>query len=274
MTTSFSTLKVEQRDGVLHAVIDAPPMNLIGPELISDLVDLIEHAEQTGCQVVVFSSADPDYFIAHVDITKVAEYRQAAARLAGEPSIGLLFRRLSEARFVSIAQIEGRVRAAGLEFALACDMRFASRETAVFAQMESAYGLVPGAGGVQHLARLMGRGRALEIMLGAEDFSADLAERYGCINRALPQAELAPFVHRLASRIASFPHEAQLAIRERVNAIALADAAAFRVDSDLFGAGVQTPVAQQRFRASLAAGFQTREGELALGEALGNLADK
>src|SRR5262249_11785740 len=160
-------------------------------------------------------------FISHVDVTRIGENREAAARLAGEPSLGLLFRHLSASRLISIAQIEGRVRGAGSEFALACDMRFAARESAIFGQFEAAFGSIPGAGAAQHLTRLMGRGRALEVLLGAEDYDADLAERYGWINRALPREAIGEFVANLAQRIAGFPSAAHVAIKERVNAIAL-----------------------------------------------------
>src|SRR6202008_217061 len=156
-------------------------------------------------QVLVFKSADADYFISHVDVTKIKEYREEAAKLTGEASIALLFRHLSASRLVTIAQIEGRVRAAGSEFVLACDMRFAARETAIFGQFEPAFGQLPGGGAVQHLARLMGRARALEVLLSADDYDAELAERYGWINRALPADALGDFVSALAHRIAGFP---------------------------------------------------------------------
>jgi enoyl-CoA hydratase/carnithine racemase len=120
-------------------------MNLLGAALIRDLVALIQHAEcDDACKVVVFSSANADYFIAHVDLTQIAEHRAEAAKLVGEPSLALLFRRLSASRLVTVAQIEGRVRGAGSEFVLACDMRLAARETAVFGQIEPAFGLLPG----------------------------------------------------------------------------------------------------------------------------------
>src|SRR6476661_9540465 len=127
-------------------------MNLLGPELVRDLVTLIQDAEADDTvQVLVFTSADPDYFIAHVDLNRVKEYRAEAAKLTGEASIALLFHHLSASRLVTIAQIEGRVRSAGSEFVLACDMRFAARETAIFAQFESAFGEIPGGGATQYL---------------------------------------------------------------------------------------------------------------------------
>src|SRR5690348_4527639 len=141
-------------------------------------------------------------------------------------------------------------------------MRFAARESAVFGQFEPAFGLVPGGGAVQHLTRLMGRGRALEVMLSAEDYDAELAERYGWINRALPAAEIGAFVSALAHRVATFPAAGVAAVKDRVNAIALAPADDFRRDSDLFGSGVQGAEAQARTRAAFARGFQTRDAEL------------
>src|SRR6201988_2023886 len=203
---NFETLTVRGDGPVLFVEIDAPPMNLLGPELVRDLVSFIQQAEaDDAIRVLVFKSADPDYFISHVDVTRITEYRQEAAKLTGVPSIALLFRHLSASRLVTIAQIEGRVRAAGSEFVLACDMRFAARESAIFGQFEPSFGVIPGAGGAQHLARLLGRARALEVMLSADDYSAELAERYGWINRALPADELGDFVSSLAHRIAKFP---------------------------------------------------------------------
>src|SRR6516164_7770650 len=211
----FETLTVRKEGAVLFAEIAAPPMNLLGPELVRDLVSLIQRAEaDDAVQVLVFKSADPDYFISHVDVTRIKEYREEAAKLTGEASIALMFRHLSASRLVTIAQIEGRVRSAGSEFVLACDMRFAARESAVFAQFESAFGQIPGGGAAEYLARLMGRGRALEVLLSAEDYDAELAERYGWINRALPARAIGAFVRALAQRIASFPAEGVLAIKE------------------------------------------------------------
>jgi enoyl-CoA hydratase/carnithine racemase len=268
----FETLTIRQKDGVVFAEIAAPPMNLLGPELVRDLVSLIERAEaDDAVRVVVFKSADPDYFISHVDLTRIAEYRAEAAKLTGDASIALLFRYLSASQLVTIAQIEGRVRAAGSEFVLGCDMRFAARESAVFGQFEPAFGLLPGGGGAQHLTRLMGRARALEVMLSAEDYDAELAERYGWINRALPADALGDFVSSLAHRIARFPAAGHSAVKARVNAIALAPVEDFRGDSDLFGEGVRAPEAQRRIAAAMKRGLQTRDAELALARMLGDL---
>ena len=204
----FETLRVQRENAVLFVQIAAPPMNLLGPELVRDLVSLIQQAEaDKAAKLFVFKSADPDYFISHVDVNKIKEYRDEAAKLVGEASIGLLFRYLSASRLVSIAQIEGRTRGAGSEFVLACDMRFAARESATFGQPEAGTGVSPGAGGMQHLTRLMGRSRTLEVLLSAQDYDAELAERYGWINRALSAKELGNFVRALAHRIANFPAE-------------------------------------------------------------------
>ena len=271
----LQTLTVRKEGAVLFADIAAPPMNLLGPELVRDLVSLIRRAEaDDAVQVLVFRSTDPDYFISHVDVTRIKEYREEAAKLTGEASIALLFHHLSVSRLITIAQIEGRVRGAGSEFVLACDMRFAAREAAIFGQPEPGLGVIPGGGAVQHLARLMGRARALEVMLSADDYDAELAERYGWINRALPANALAGFVRSLAHRIAGFPAAGHVVVKERVNAIALAPAEDFRRDSDLFGEGVRNPEAQKRIQAAIKRGFQTRDAEMALGRLLGDLADQ
>lgn len=270
---NFETLSLTREGSVLFVEITVPPMNLLGPALVRDLVSLIQQTEaDDSIRVLVFKSADPDYFISHVDVTQIKEYRQEAAKLTGEASIALLFRYLSTSRLITIAQIEGRVRAAGSEFVLACDMRFAARESAIFCQPEPALGALPGGGAAQHLARLMGRARALEVLLSGEDYNADLAERYGWINLALPAAALAHFVKSLAHRIAGFPAPGQLAAKNRINAITLAPIEDFRRDSDLFGEGVRALEAQTQIQAAMKRGFQTRDGEMDLGQMLGELA--
>jgi enoyl-CoA hydratase/carnithine racemase len=268
----FETLSVRREAAVLFIEISAPPMNLEGPELVRDLVSLIQQAEaDETVQVLVFKSADPDYFIAHVDVTRIKENRAAASKLNGDESIGQLYRHLSASRMVSIAQIEGRVRGVGSEFILACDMRFAARETAIFGQFELSFGVIPGAGGAQHLTRLMGRGRALEVMLSAQDYDADLAERYGWIYRALPADEIDGFVRSLALRIAAFPAMGHAVVKQRVNAIALPSVEDIRRDSDLFLEGTRTNEFQELTKAAMKRGFQTREAEMDLGRLVGEI---
>jgi enoyl-CoA hydratase/carnithine racemase len=270
----FETISTYKEGGVLFAEIAAPPMNLLGPELVRDLVSLIQQTEaDDSIHVLVFKSADPDYFISHVDVTRISEYGELAKTLSGEPSLAMMFRYLSASRLVTITQIEGRVRGVGSEFVLACDMRFAALESAIFGQPEVGFGLIPGSGAAQHLTRLMGRGRALEVLLSAEDYDAQMAERYGWINRALPAAALGDFVKSLARRIDSFPAFGVAVIRERVNAVALAQADDFRRDSSLFLDCVRKPEAQNRIKAAMKRGFQTREAEMDLPTILGDLPD-
>ena len=271
---ALETISAHKEEGVLFASIAAPPMNLLGPELVRDLVSLIQQTEaDDSIHVLVFQSTDPDYFISHVDVTRIAEYGELATKLTGEPSLAMLFRYLSTSRLVTIAQIEGRVRGVGSEFALACDMRFAASESAIFGQPEAGFGLIPGTGAVQHLTRLMGRGRALEVLLSAEDYDAQEAERYGWVNRSLPAAELGDFVKSLARRIAGFPAFGIAAIKERVNAVALAPAEDFRHDSSLFLECVRNPEAHNRIQAAMKRGFQTREAEMDLPRMLDDLAN-
>jgi enoyl-CoA hydratase/carnithine racemase len=269
---NFKTLTINREGAVLFVKIYAPPVNLNGPELITDLISLIQQAEaDEAIQVLVFKSADPDYFISHVDVTRIKENQEATMRLNGEARLGLFFHYLSTSRLVTIAQIEGRVRGVGSEFILACDMRFAARESAIFSQFEPAFGVIPGAGAVQHLARLLGRGRALEVMFSAADFNAEVAELYGWINRALPASELDSFVSSLSHRIAKFPASGRAIVKERVNAIGLASTDDFRRDADLFYEGTRSREFQDVMQAAMKHGFQTREAELDLAGMLGNL---
>jgi enoyl-CoA hydratase/carnithine racemase len=269
---SFDTLHVKRDGAVLFVDIAAPPMNLMGPELVADLVALVREAESDeGVKVLVFKSADPHFFVSHVDVTRLKANREGALRMTGESSLAVLLRRLSTSRLVTVAQIEGRVGGLGSEFVLALDMRFAARESAVFSQFEAAFGVIPGAGGAQYLTRLMGRARALEVMLSAEDYDAELAERYGWVNRALPSAELADFVEALAHRITRLPASGLAVVKERVNAITLAPEEEYRRDSDLFIKDVLGADVQRRIQVALKRGFQERDAELHLSRVVDGL---
>lgn len=275
MSYAFKTIRTHAKAGVLFAAFDNPPMNLIGPEFVIDLVALLDELEHDAeINVVVFSSADGEFFIPHVDMTRVAEYTHETGRIPGSAkgSLGGLLRRLSEIRQITIALIRGFARGAGSELALACDMRFASREKAVFGQIEAGFGALPGAGAIQHLTRILGRGRAMEVMLSAEDYDAETAERYGWVNRALPDNELDAFVEALATRIAGFPPGGPASIKRRVNDIALAPLADVRNDAVLFQSAVRDPRVQARAKELFEGGFQTRGAlEHALGEGMGKL---
>ncbi len=276
MSQTYRTLRVARSDeGVLGVVIDAPPMNLIGPELVRDLVTLLGELESDpDIRVMVLESADPEYFVPHVDLSKVAEYTAEAAKAGGpeDASLGMLWHKLSELPVVTIAKLRGRARGAGSELALACDMRFAARENAILGQPEIGFGTSPGAGGVQHLGRLLGRGRAMEAILGAADFDAHEAERYGWVNRALPDAELDAFVASLARRIASFPADAVRSTKRVLSELTLPGADAIRADARRFHQLVGSDTVKARTATLFARGLQTRGPlELDLGDRIGSL---
>ena len=191
-------------------------------------------------KVVVFQSANPDFFVAHLDVAKAAE----------RPEVLGLWRefvlRLSSTPVVSIAKIRGRTRGIGNEFVLACDMRFASRQNALFGNPEVGVGLVPGGGAMEWLPRLVGRSRALEIVLSGDDFDADIAERYGWVNRTLDDASLDSFVNTLAARLASFDRETLAAAKVQVNRFGTPTAAELKSSTDLFFPLLALPGAQER----------------------------
>ncbi|MFI9557381.1 enoyl-CoA hydratase/isomerase family protein [Nonomuraea endophytica] len=275
MTASYETIDIRQDGNVLTAIFHAPPMNLIGPEVVRDLVALLHELSQPAApRVVIFESADADFFFPHVDMTKVPEYTAEAAKAGGpgDASLGMLFRKVSRLPVVTIAKLRGRARGAGSEFLLACDMRFASRENAILGQPEVGIGTPPGAGAIQHLTRLMGRGRALEAVLTSSDFDADLAERYGWVNRAIPDAELDEFVAAIATRMSRFPRDALVAAKSAINEISLPAPAEVRADAALFQQLVRGQGVRRRTAELFERGFQTRGAtELSLGEALGHL---
>jgi len=217
----YATFKVDIKEGVAWVTFDFPPVNVQGTHMLKDLDRLAEVLENDrNIKVVVFQSAHPDIFVCHADIDMLCELK--AEELPKEKSSVLylqkVLQRISELPQATIAKVEGMARGGGHEFMLACDMRFAARGKAVFMQMEVGMGIVPCGGGTQRLARQVGLGRAMEIILGAHDFDADLAERYGSINRALNDDEISPFVEELANRIAKFPAGSITACKRCVHA--------------------------------------------------------
>jgi enoyl-CoA hydratase/carnithine racemase len=206
-----------------------PPINIFVPATIVELGVLMTHLEaDPSVKVVVFQSANPDFYIAHLDVAKAAERPETLA----------LWREfvlhLSSAPIVSIAKVRGRTRGIGNEFVLACDMRFASRQTALFGNPEVGVGLVPGGGALEWLPRLVGRSRALEIVLSGDDFDSDIAERYGWVNRTLDDGDLDSFVDTLVRRLASFDRETLAAAKAQVNRFGMPTTAELQSSNDLF----------------------------------------
>jgi len=262
----YSCLKARLDRGVLFVTIDHPPINLFDLPLMQEIDRLGREIEvDDAVRVVVFDSANPDFFIAHADVSLILQLPSEAPPKADS----LKFFHAMVDRFqtmpkVSIAKIEGRARGGGSEFVLSLDMRFGALGRAIFAQPEVALGIIPGGSGTQRLPRLMGRSRALEVVLGCDDFPADLAERYGYINRALPPDELGPFVEQLAYRIASFSPEAIALAKASVSSAELPTIQGLLEEAHYFDRAVATDSARKRMRKFLELGGQTRDVELDL----------
>ena len=218
-----------------------PPINMFVPATIDELRALMAELEaDPSVKVVVFESANPEFFVAHLDVAKAVE----------QPGALDLWRdfvlRLSSAPVVSIAKVRGRTRGIGNEFVLACDMRFASRQTAIFGNPEVGVGLVPGGGAMEWLPRLVGRSRALEFVLSADDFDADIAERYGRVNRTLDDGALDSFVDALTRRLASFDRKTLATAKAQINRFGMPTAAEFQSSNDAIFPMLAWPDAQAR----------------------------
>ena len=269
----YECLRVHVETGVAWVTIDHPPINLFDLALMQEIDRLGEALEvDPDVRVVVFRSANPEFFIAHADVALI---RTLPTTPPPKPTRLGLFHRMVE-RFrtmpkATIGQLEGRARGGGSEFLLSLDMRFAAIGRAVLAQPEVALGIIPGGSGTQRLPRLVGRARALEIVLGCDDVPADLAERWGYVNRALPPDELGPFVDRLARRIASFPAQAIALAKEAVAAAEPPTPDGLLQEADCFNRSLATRPAQERMARFLALGGQTPAVERDLGSLIGRL---
>jgi enoyl-CoA hydratase/carnithine racemase len=232
--------------GLWTITFSNPPINMFVPETIDELRALMTELEaDPTVKVVVFQSANPEFFIAHLDIAKAAK----------QPDVLDLWRdfvlRLSSAPVVSIAKVRGRTRGIGNEFVLACDMRFASRQNALFGNPEVGGGVIPGGGALEWLPRLVGRSRALEIVLTGDDFDADIAERYGWVNRTLHDNDIDSFVETLARRLASFDREVLAAAKAQINRFGMPAASELQSSNDMIfrllaGASAQARRAKMR----------------------------
>jgi enoyl-CoA hydratase/carnithine racemase len=257
-TTPAAPMRViEETPAYWKVVFDYPPFNILDATIFEGLQDLLVRMNTSQTlRVVVFESASPDFYLAHFDLTGKTGNITTAVGPSGLPILTDTFVGLTKSPVVSIAKIRGCVRGGSSEFVLACDMRFASRENTRLGQPEVGVGVHPGGGGTERLPHLVGRGRALEIILGANDFDGDMAERYGYINRALPDAELDRFVDGLARRIASFDRPAIAAAKRLVNEVSLPSADRLLDAITSFGNALSWPETQQRVLTVLKLGLQ------------------
>ena len=257
--TKTSEIRLTQRSREYWRVtFHHPPLNIFGPETIPQLNEIVTALEtDKDVKVVVFDSAVEGYFLTHYDfLAKLEDTTSLPPGPTGLQPLPDLLVRLSRAPVVSIASIRGRATGVGSELALACDMRFASYEKAILSQFEVGAGVVPGGGPMARLPRLMGRGRALEVLLGADDIPGDLAERYGYVNRSLPDSDLDAFVDGLAMRIASFDKQAISETKRFVDVASLPPDFEIAPEWDVCLASIMRPAAQKRIQALMAQGFQ------------------
>src|SRR5213083_1031579 len=258
MTKSTAPVRViEETPAYWRVLFDYPPFNIVDAILFQGLQDLLARMDASpSLRVVAFESANPEFYLAHFDLTGKTGNITTAVGPSGLPILTDTFVRITRSPVASIAKIRGCVRGASSEFVLACDMRFASRENTLLGQPEVGVGMNPGGGGTERLPLLVGRGRALEIVLGANDFDGDTAERYGYVNRALPDAELDGFVEALAHRIASFDRRAIAAAKNLINQVSLPSADRLLDAFNSFGTALTWPEAQQRVGALIKRGLQ------------------
>jgi enoyl-CoA hydratase/carnithine racemase len=248
---------IEESPAYWRIVFDYPPFNIVDATLYQALQGLLARMDASpGLRVVVFESANPEFFLAHFDLTGKTGNITTAVGPSGLPILTDTFVRITRSPVASIAKIRGCVRGVSSEFVLACDMRFASRENTSLGQPEVGVGVHPGGGGTERLPPLVGRGRALEIVLGANDFDGDTAAQYGYVNRALPDDELDGFVDALARRISTFDGRAIAAAKRLINQVSLPSADNLLSALNSFQTALTWPETLQRVEALLKQGLQ------------------
>ncbi|EJC71312.1 enoyl-CoA hydratase/carnithine racemase [Rhizobium leguminosarum bv. viciae WSM1455] len=271
-------IKVDQRTPAYWRVtFDNPPFNIFGPETIPQMEKVVAEIESDpNLRVVVFDSAVPGFFLTHYDFTPpLAESTSLPAGRTGLHPLPDMLVRISKSPVVSIALIRGRATGVGSELALASDMRFASRQKAILSQWEVGAALVPGGGPMARLPRLMGRGRALEVLLGSDDINGDLAEKYGYVNRAFDDDKLDPFVDALATRISGFDRQAIADTKRLVDFASLPSDPEIAAGWDAFITSVQRPAAQKNIGRLMDMGLQKDPDiEARLGHYTQTLADE
>ena len=248
---------IEESPEYWRIVFDYPPFNIVDATLYQALQGLLARMDASpSLRVVVFESANPEFFLAHFDLTGKTGNITTAVGPSGLPILTDTFVRITRSPVASIAKIRGCVRGVSSEFVLACDMRFASRENTSLGQPEVGVGVHPGGGGTERLPPLVGRGRALEIVLGANDFDGHTAAQYGYVNRALPDDELDGFVDALARRISTFDGRAIAAAKRLINQVSLPSADNLLSALNSFQTALTWPETLQRVEALLKQGLQ------------------
>jgi len=269
----LQTLDVSVEHRVARVSIDNGPINLMDANLLGELDRLVVWLANQGdsIRVVVLQSAIPDFFLAHLDLGLILTTLDDPDPDAALESFQGLVTRYRQLDQVTIAKVAGRVGGGGSELLLNLDLRFAVRGGAVFNQFETGLGIIPAGSGSQHLPRLLGRGRALEVILGHDDFDADIAERYGWVNRALDENDIDAFVDRLATRIASQPLWLLAAAKRASDALALSFDKGLELERDVSRAAFSKTQSRVLMAEFLARGGQTESGERRLGELVGEL---
>jgi enoyl-CoA hydratase/carnithine racemase len=266
----YEFLRIERRGKIVVATIDNPPINLLTIPLFGELARLSTELEaDPDLLVFILRSVNPEFFIAHFDVEAILRFpvdRPASREGAADNAYHAMCERFRTMKKVTIAQIEGRVGGGGSELGMSFDMRFGVRGKSVVNQMEVPIGILPGGSGTQRLPRLIGRGRALEVILGGIDLDAETGERWGYFNRIFGPGEIGPYVDGLAARIASFPPEAVRLAKQAVDAADRPLAEGLQEESYLFQCLLRTEEAQRNMKKFLEAGGQTREGELKVAE--------
>ena len=269
MPYDYKLISVRKEGRIAYATVSNPPINLVTVPLYMELAALSKELAADGdLTVVVLRSANPDFFLAHFDVSAILQFptdgdAQHNAELNEYHAMCERFRTMDK---ITIAQIEGRVGGGGSELTCGFDMRFGVRGKTKVNQMEVPLGILPGGTGTQRLPRLVGRARAIEIMLAGDDLDAETAERWGYLNRIFEPGEIGPFVDRLAKRIASFPVEAVRLTKQAINAADLPLNVGLPVEAYLFQRLLRTEDAQRNMKKFLELGGQTREGELQVNE--------
>jgi enoyl-CoA hydratase/carnithine racemase len=250
-----------------------PPVNVIGPVMMKELKDLLSELEgNKSVNVVLFESADPDFFLAHYDLAADPAIAEALPSPTGYPAWVDILVRLSHLPAVTISAIRGIARGAGSEFVLATDMRFASREKAILGQMEVGFTALPGGGATGRLPALVGRGRTFEILLGGGDYSADLAEKYGYVNRSIPDKDFEAFISAYAMRVSKWDRRVIADIKHFVNKYTMLPDTEYPLHSDAFWGAARKPAFQSINSQLFKRGLQTRSDiEYNLGRDIGTI---